>query len=135
LFNGIEASPAAPQYWWVYAMLGSTMIPSIVNLTIGGASLLRGVPWLTTLLLRLMPERAPPPSFNRPWITLLLTLQVFVGAAIGVVAQALLIYLVIWWLLPPLGQDLLGMARAVAAADLPGQVIQTGLGLIAGRPG
>ena len=129
LFDGIERHPGAPEYWWVYAMLLSTMIPSIVNMTISGASLLRGVPWITDLLLWLMPERGAPPSFNRPWITLLLTLQLFVGAAIGIVAQGLLVYLVIWWLLPPFGVDLLGLARAVAAPDLPGQVIAAVAGL------
>ena len=32
LFNGIAAYPTAPEYWWLYALLLSTMIPSLVNL-------------------------------------------------------------------------------------------------------
>jgi len=44
LYDGIAAQPSAPEYWWVYALLLSTMIPSLLNLMIGGASLLRGVP-------------------------------------------------------------------------------------------
>jgi hypothetical protein len=123
LLDGIEAHPAAPELWWVYAMLLSTMIPSLVNLTISGASLVRGIPWITKVLLWLMPERGAPPSFDRQWIALLLTSQVFVGAAIGVIAQGALAYLVIWWLLPPFGFGLLDLARAVAAPDLPGQAI------------
>ena len=38
LFTGIAAHPTAPEYWWLYALLLSTMIPSLVNLVIGGAS-------------------------------------------------------------------------------------------------
>jgi hypothetical protein len=94
LFDGIETQPSAPEFWWVYAMLLSTMIPSLVNLVIGGASLVRGVPWVTRLLLHLMQERRAPPSFNRQWITLLLTLQVFVGAAIGIICRA---FWPTWW--------------------------------------
>jgi hypothetical protein len=30
LFNGIAAHPTAPEYWWLYALLLSTMIPSLV---------------------------------------------------------------------------------------------------------
>ena len=39
----VMAKGAAPEFWWVYAMLLSTMIPSLVNLMLGGASLVRGV--------------------------------------------------------------------------------------------
>ena len=35
LFDDIAAHPTAPEYWWVYALLFSTMIPSIINLMIG----------------------------------------------------------------------------------------------------
>jgi hypothetical protein len=37
LFDGIAAQPSAPEYWWAYALLLSTMIPSLLNLMIGGA--------------------------------------------------------------------------------------------------
>ena len=32
----ITGHPSAPEYWWLYALLLSTMIPSLVNLVIGG---------------------------------------------------------------------------------------------------
>jgi hypothetical protein len=79
LFDGIAAHPAAPEYWWVYALLLSTMIPSLLNLMIGGASLLRGIPGLPTLLLRFMPASKAVPAFDRTWLALVLTCQVFVG--------------------------------------------------------
>jgi hypothetical protein len=55
LFDRLAASPYAPEYWWLYALLLSTMIPSLINLMIGGASLLGGVPGLSPLLLRFLP--------------------------------------------------------------------------------
>jgi len=128
LFNGIAANPTAPEYWWAYAMLLSTMIPSLLNLMIGGASLLRGVPWITAALLRAMPERRAPRSFDQAWIALVLTAQVFLGGLLGIAAQAFLVYVVIGLLLPLFGLDLLGLARAVAAPDLPGTLIRWLLG-------
>jgi hypothetical protein len=38
LFDGIKASPLAVKYWWLYALLLSSMIPSFINLMIGGLS-------------------------------------------------------------------------------------------------
>jgi hypothetical protein len=38
LFDGIAVHPADPEYWWVYARLLTTVLPSMVNLMIGGAS-------------------------------------------------------------------------------------------------
>jgi hypothetical protein len=50
LFDGITKTPAAPEYWWAYALLLSSMIPSIINLAIGGMALSRGVPGLVVTL-------------------------------------------------------------------------------------
>jgi hypothetical protein len=124
LFDGIRTNPAAPEFWWVYAMLLSTMIPSLINLTIAGGSLLRGIPWITTLLLWNMPEHEPPPTFDRLWITLLLTLQLFIGGLLGIAAQGFLVYVVMGLVLPWFGLDLLDLARGVAALDLPGALMR-----------
>jgi hypothetical protein len=83
LFNRIAAHPTAPEYWWLYALLLSTMIPSLVNLVIGGASLMRGVPGVPALLLRFMPERGGVLRWDRHWIAAVLTSQVAIGAAVG----------------------------------------------------
>jgi hypothetical protein len=56
LLTGIKADAAAPEYWWAYALLLSTMIPSLVNLAIGGMALTRGIAWLARLLLQWIPE-------------------------------------------------------------------------------
>jgi hypothetical protein len=46
LLKGIAENPAKPEYWWAYALLLSSMIPSIINLAISGMALSRGVPGL-----------------------------------------------------------------------------------------
>lgn len=119
LFAGIKADPTAPEYWWVYLLLLSTMIPSLVNLMIGGASLLSGIPWFTSLLLRNMPANEAPPLLERTWMTLLLTVQMFLGGLFGIAVQAALAYGVIGLLLPAIGWDLLDLARGTASLNLP----------------
>jgi hypothetical protein len=90
LFDGMAAQPSAPEYRWLYALLLSTMIPSLLNLMMGGASLLRDMPGLPTLLLRFMPANKAAPAFDRTWLALVLTCQVFVGAFLGIAVQFVL---------------------------------------------
>jgi hypothetical protein len=118
-FDGIAAHPTAPEYWWLYALLISTVIPSMVNLVVGGASLMRGLPGLPLLLLRFMPPGKAVPDFERRWIALALTLQVAVGAILGIAAQALLLAGVIFIIMPWLGLGLLDMSRDVALFNVP----------------
>ena len=122
LFEGIAAKPAEPEYWWVYALLLSTMIPSLVNLAIGGASLARGVPGVPALLLKFMPADRAPTAANRGWIATVLTGQVFFGAFLGVAAQVLLIWGIGYYLMPKVGLSLLDIARATADFDLPTKI-------------
>jgi hypothetical protein len=125
LFNGIAAHPSAPEYWWLYALLLSTMIPSLVNLVIGGTSLVRGLPGVPSQLLRKIPERGNVPKFDRAWIAAtVLTAQVAVGAALGIAAQGFLVVVIIGYVMPWIGADLLDMARGVARV---GQLFGVGL--------
>jgi hypothetical protein len=111
LFNGIAAHPTAPEYWWIYALLLSTMIPSLINLVIGGTSLLRGLPGLPSLLLRKIPAQGNVLKWDRHWIATVLTAQVAVGAALGIAAQVLLVVVIIGYIMPLFGLELLDMAR------------------------
>jgi hypothetical protein len=99
------------------------MIPSIINLVIGGASLMRGVPGVPSLLLKFMPANKGVPAFDRAWIATVLTLQLVGGAILGIVVQFALVYAVFGYVMPWMGLELLDMARAVAAFDLPGKII------------
>ena len=130
LLDGISTTPSAPEYWWLYALLLSTMIPSLVNLIIGGSSPLRGLPGLPSLLLRKIPAQGNVPKFDRAWIATVLTAQVAAGAALGIAAQALPIMVIIGYIMPSFGLELLDIARNVAAFNLPGRVEQIfGVGL------
>jgi hypothetical protein len=130
LFNGIAAHPSAPEYWWLYALVLSSMIPSLVNLVIGGTSLIRGLPGLPSILLNFVPERGGVFRGDRHWVATVLTAQVAAGATLGIAAQALLAVAIIGYILPSLGLGLLDMARDVAAFNLPARVGQLfGVGL------
>ena len=124
LFEGIATHPNAPEYWWLYALLLSSMIPSLVNLVIGGASLLRGLPGLPSLLLQKIPSQGNVPKFDRAWIATVLTAQVIAGAALGIAAQAFLVVVIIGYAMPFFGLELLEMARDVATFNLPARVGQ-----------
>ena len=130
LFDGIAKNPAAPEYWWTYALLLSSMIPSLINLAIGGMALSRGIPGLGRLLLQWIPEGKAVPDYKRQPAAIGLTVQMFAGAFLGIAAQALLAWGLIFHLMPWIGLDLLDMARAVAAFDLPARLAQ----LFAGTP-
>jgi hypothetical protein len=108
LFDGIAAHPTAPEYWWIYTLLLSTMVPSLINLVIGGASFLRGIPGL--------------PIGDRFGISLALTAQLAGGVLLGIAAQALLVVVIIGHVMPWLGLGLLDMARELSAFNLPGQL-------------
>jgi hypothetical protein len=123
-FEGISRNPGAPEYWWAYALLFSTMIPSLVNLIIGGASFFRGVPGLPTVLIRFMPAGKAVAPFNRQWLALVLTTQWFLGTLLGFFAQLFLAFVVIFRILPWFGFELLGAARDVAEFDLPMRVMR-----------
>jgi len=124
LLGGIATNPSAPEYWWIYALLLSTMIPSLANLIIGGTSLVRGLPGVPSLLLRYIPERGGVLRWDGHWIATVLTAQVAVGAALGIVAQVFLVWAILGHVMPFFGLELLDMARDVAAFNLPARVGQ-----------
>jgi hypothetical protein len=117
LFQGISNDPLAPKYWWLYALLLSTMIPSLVNLVIGGLSLSRGVPRLSLYLHRLM--NSSESDFHRVQIASLLAAQVVIGVALGIAAQAAFIFVIFHCAMPLLGLEMLEVSRFVAGSNLP----------------
>ncbi len=131
LFDGIAKNPGAPEYWWVYAFLLSSMIPSIINLAIGGIAFTRGIPWLARLILNWIPEGKAVPEYKRQPAAIGLTVQMFAGAGLGIAAQGLLAWGLICHLMPCIGLDLLDKARAVAAFDLPARIGQLFAGSLA----
>jgi hypothetical protein len=61
-------------------------------------------------------------KFDRAWIATFLTAQITAGAALGIAAQALLVVVIIGYVMPFFGLELLDMARDVAAFNLPARV-------------
>ncbi len=119
LFCGIRKNPGAPEYGFVYLMLLSTMIPSLVNLVIGGMSWFRGLPPINNLLLRSMPARQAPPCADRTWMACVLSGPIVLGGILGIAAQFALVYVMFWHVFPLFHDSLLDLARRVAAADIP----------------
>jgi hypothetical protein len=123
LFDAISAHAEQPEFWWLYALLISTMIPSIVNLVIGGTALMRAAPRLSPWLLNYLPATGVVRSYDRAWIAAVLTGQVALGAMLGITGQALLAYGLIFHAMPAIGLGLLDLARSLAALDLPIRLI------------
>ena len=70
-----------------------------------------------------MPVGKAVPPFDRTWLALVLTCQVFLGAFLGIAAQFALAVGVIFYVLPWMGLELLETARALAEFDLPMRVL------------
>lgn len=119
LFDGVATRPSEPEYWWLYTLLISSMIPSLINMAIGGVAFVRGVPGLGSLVLRFLYHGKAVAPHNRAWIALVLTIQVFVGGGLGLAAQAFLAYGIIWHVLPQFGLHILDVAHDLADFNLP----------------
>ncbi len=121
LLANLRATPGDTKYMWVWATLFSTMIPSMINLMIGWASLLRG--WGATGLLARMPAEGIASASVRHSVALRLTLQVCGGVAGGVLAQSLAIYILLWNALPWFASDLMTISQNLANMDLPARLL------------
>jgi hypothetical protein len=119
LFDGVAAHPSEPEYWWLYALLISSMIPSMLNLAIGGGAFMRGIPGLPSVVLGFLPAGKAVAPFDRAWIALVLTAQFFVGGGLGLAAQVVLSIGVIGYALPWLGFHILHVTRDLADLNLP----------------
>ena len=122
-FQRFDADKSAPEFWWVYALVLTTMLPSAINLMIGGASLMRGIPWLNAWLLTFMPEGKPVPKVERVWVALVLTTQLFLGFLAGIAAQIGLAYVMLACVFPTIGLNLLQLAKDIANANLPARLL------------
>jgi hypothetical protein len=123
LLEGMARRPGAPEYWWVYATLFSTLIPSVFNLVVGAWSLTRGLPFVSRALARALPDGRAVPLHNRWLVAFVLTAQWAFGAALPLAALALLIAGAPR-LFPDIGRAFLAWAHYVADRDLPGQLIK-----------
>lgn len=112
--DDLRAAPQKPEYWWVYATLFSTMLPSVINLFIAGISFLRGLPMLRKWLLSVMREGEAMPATDRLGAALILTSQSAFALLFAVAAQVFLTWGVVYHLMPRLGLGILDLAKNVA---------------------
>jgi len=122
-FQDIAAKPGAKEFYWVWFVLFSTMIPSVVNLIVASAACLRGLTAINKWILRLIPsDGSPMPETTRLTVSMALAGQIACGALLGLLAIYVLIFLVrpVW--LPFLGGLILSAAEFTAGLDLPAQL-------------
>ena len=129
LSEGLATRPTVPELRCLHALPLFLLLPSVVNLAVGGGSLLHGWPPLNAWLLRQLPERpgaAAGLPANRFAVAGVLTAQWAVGAALGIAAQCALVWLILGRLLPAMGSSLLDLMAALAQWNLPGRLILGG---------
>jgi hypothetical protein len=122
-FLGIQAHPFASQYWWLYLLFLSTMIPSFTNLIIGGMALTRGIPQLSAYLCKRVDGKGPVDEFSRLQIASYLAVQTVAGVGLGIAAQAGLAFVLFRYAMPGVGLELLHVVRYVADLNIPAHVL------------
>jgi hypothetical protein len=120
VFEDLQTNPWQWHLSWLYAMLLTTMIPSLINCAIGCFAFFRALPWSTRFLLRRMPERGPVQQ--QLWVALLLSLQWTLGAVFGCAALVAFIYGIVLHALPAIGIELFAIVRGVVALDIPQRI-------------
>jgi hypothetical protein len=123
VIDGLRRNSFKAEYWWIYTLILSAMIPSLLNLAIGGFSLVRGIPVVSRQLSPYLPEGHAVASHDRNWLALVLAVQVVAGTCLGLVAQFILLP---WWIfgyvLPGLGFGVLQFAQRLEALELPARI-------------
>ena len=118
LFDGLENRPGDPEFWWVWLMVFSTLIPSALNLCIAAASLIRGLPFLNTRIVKRM-QTGTMHDRDRLLLASALSGQI----AGGFLATGVALYLIgVWFLpiwLPILGSYVRDFSEALAAFNAP----------------
>ena len=123
LFEGLETRPGDPEFWWLWLMLFSTLIPSALNLCVAAASLIRGLPFLNTWIVKRMQTAGVMHDSDRLLLASALSGQI----AGGFLATGVALYLIgVWFLpiwLPILGGYVRDFSEALAAYDAPARIM------------
>lgn len=125
-FDGLRATPSAPEFYWIWALLVTTLLPSLVNAVLGCASLLRGIPSLNRWVLAQMPEkRAAAESLvhHRLRVAGVLTAQWALGIPLGIAGLGLWVWGMCFELMPRLGLNLLELMRLLERQQWPQRLI------------
>jgi hypothetical protein len=101
------------QYWWIYATLFSTLIPSVLNMTVAALSLMRGVPWFHKRVAAAMRPGKSMMEIHLSWMPGALALEVMLAAMAGLAFTYWWIFKAVPWLTRPV-EWLIPMLRWVA---------------------
>lgn len=112
-----------PQFWWLYIMLFSTLLPSLINFFIGTLSVFRGYRPLNSWIVRQMPARRNMTSLSRLWLPPILATQFMGSALISFAILASGLWLLINGILPIFGMTVFEMLSNVEQINLPAKII------------
>jgi hypothetical protein len=125
LFRDLETTPTDARMAWVWLMLFSTLIPSVLNLMIGSAAVLRGFGPVRTWILKQLPPGGVEIRDHKRWrVAALLSGQIVGGAMITTLTIYGIVFYIVPLGLPALGGFILSIAHGVEAADVPGAVMR-----------
>jgi hypothetical protein len=123
LFTGLQSTPGDYEYWWVWFLLFSSMIPSILNLSIAAAAFLRGLPVINAWILHRMPAGKAVRERDQIPVAAALTAQVVGGVALTGIAGYLVAVYVIPLGLPGFGAVVRDFAADLAAYNAPARAM------------
>ncbi len=121
LFHGLETDPNDYEYWWIWFLLFSSMIPSMLNLSVACAAFLRGLPPVNRLILRRL--SAGVSNSNRLAVAAVLTAQPIGGMVLTSVAAYLVAVYLLPLGLPAFGGVVRDFAEALSDYNAPGQLL------------
>jgi hypothetical protein len=103
----------APEYWWIYATLFSTLIPSIINVSIGALSVVRGLTGFHHSVAEAMVPGTPMPSDDAFFNALALASSALLSVVIGLILTFGWMWVMVTYIFPSFG-GLIPMLRSVA---------------------
>jgi hypothetical protein len=124
LFEKLHTRPGDVENWWIWLMLFSTAIPSVVNLAIGSFAFLRGLPFLNRWMLALMPAGGPMRPRDRLGIATALAAQVMLGSLLAAALLYLIFDHIIPLALPSLGAAIRDFSERLAAYNAAAFMLQ-----------
>ena len=114
----LAAQPYATRYWWVYAMLVSTMIPSLVNLVVATFYFLRSFKPFRLFILDNFVDGEPLPFVPRGAAALVLTFQHWLASGFATLLVSCAAFAIAMLVRHWVGEHIFGIVNLVASDGL-----------------
>lgn len=112
------AERSEPEYWWLYAMLFSTQIPSLLNLIFGMFCALRGLPRVNHWMAANLPEKGGIDLWPRMGVAALWSTQLGIAVTLGCLGLWWLFASLLWAVDGMFGASLLELLRHASISHL-----------------